>query len=131
MMRLNKKKEEAKAVAEAKSASSEGGSDSAMDIVKSEGGGSNEQQQSDNGAVSVLGIGGKRITGATAKKPTKKRTPGEIRIQKGFHVHLSFFIVYTHMLLLFSCLCGCVLFLSRYSSFPFFAFILLILLRYC
>jgi hypothetical protein len=86
MMRLNKKKEEAKAAADAKTASSEGGSDSAMDIVKSEGG---EQQQSDSGAVSVLGIGGKRITGATAKKPTKKRTPGEIRIQKGFVIFLS------------------------------------------
>jgi hypothetical protein len=130
MMRLNKKKEEAKAAAEAKTASSEGGSDSAMDIVKSEGGGSNEQQQSDNGAVSVLGIGGKRITGATAKKPTKKRTPGEIRIQKGFRVIFRFSS--------FTLICYCCFPVSMdvFSFFlvisrSFFSFILLILLRYC
>ena len=34
--------------------------------------------------VSLLGIGGKQIKG-NVKKGTKKRTPGEIRIQKGNH----------------------------------------------
>ena len=83
MMRLGKKKEEAKA--EAKS------NDTAMEVTKSEGDVSTKEteeegKESGNGAVSVLGIGGKRIQGNAAKKPTKKRTPGEIRIQKGTFV---------------------------------------------
>jgi hypothetical protein len=75
MMRLGKKKEEAKQ--EAKS--------DPMEVTKSEGDNTNTEshEAGEAGAVSVLGIGGKRIQGNTAKKPTKKRTPGEIRIQKG------------------------------------------------
>lgn len=40
--------------------------------------------EGDATALSVLGIGGKQLrTGAPKKLGTKKRTPGEIRIQKG------------------------------------------------
>lgn len=38
--------------------------------------------------VSLLGIGGKAIGGGAAKAAGKKRTPGEIRIQKGLLFHL-------------------------------------------
>lgn len=40
-------------------------------------------------ALSVLGIGGKQLrTGAAKKLGTKKRTPGEIRIQKGSFISI-------------------------------------------
>jgi ubiquitin-conjugating enzyme E2 M len=38
--------------------------------------------ETNGGSLSLLGIGGKQIKTTTAKKATKKRTPGEIRIQK-------------------------------------------------
>ena len=36
----------------------------------------------DTGTITLLGIGGKQVTSGS-KKMTKKRTPGELRIQKG------------------------------------------------
>ncbi len=41
-----------------------------------------EPKEEDAGGLSLLGIGGKQIKSG-AKKAGKKRTPGEIRIQKG------------------------------------------------
>jgi hypothetical protein len=79
MLRLNKKKEEAKQQQEAKA---EEKGEEPME-VEGKSGDNSEQAEGEEGAVSVLGIGGKRIQGNAAKKPTKKRTPGEIRIQKG------------------------------------------------
>jgi hypothetical protein len=40
------------------------------------------KEEEGSGGLSLLGIGGKQIK-AGAKKAGKKRTPGEIRIQKG------------------------------------------------
>ncbi|RYH26040.1 hypothetical protein EON65_14940 [archaeon] len=43
-----------------------------------------EADSKDNGEkVSLLGFGGRQLGGAGAKASGKKRTPGEIRIQKG------------------------------------------------
>lgn len=43
-----------------------------------------ETEDGGGATLSVLGIGGKQLkTGAAKKAGTKKRTPGEIRIQKG------------------------------------------------
>ncbi len=42
------------------------------------------------GGISLLGIGGKQVKGAPVKKG-KKRTPGELRIQKGNVYHLFCF----------------------------------------
>jgi hypothetical protein len=39
--------------------------------------------ESSEGKVSLLGIGGRQIGGAGTKPAGKRRTPGEIRIQKG------------------------------------------------
>lgn len=41
-----------------------------------------KEDEEQPGGLSLLGIGGKQIKGG-AKKAGKKRTPGEIRIQKG------------------------------------------------
>lgn len=41
-----------------------------------------EKEAEGAGVISVLGIGGKQIKSAVPKKAAKKRTPGEIRIQK-------------------------------------------------
>lgn len=40
-------------------------------------------QEEEEGGLSLLGIGGKQIKTGNVKKTGKKRTPGEIRIQKG------------------------------------------------
>lgn len=40
-------------------------------------------EKSDEGKVSLLGVGGKSTRTDGSKKAGKKRTPGEIRIQKG------------------------------------------------
>lgn len=80
MLRLNKKKEEAKQQQEAKA---EEKGEEPMEVEGKSGDNSEQPAEGEEGAVSVLGIGGKRIQGNAAKKPTKKRTPGEIRIQKG------------------------------------------------
>ncbi len=84
-MRL-KKKEEAKVEAKPEAKAD----DTAMEVEgKSEGTNvtetttTTEENTEGTGAVSVLGIGGRKIQGNAAKKPSKKRTPGEIRIQKG------------------------------------------------
>jgi len=83
-MRL-KKKEEAKVEAKPEAKAD----DTAMEVEgKSEGTNvtetttTTEETTEGTGAVSVLGIGGRKIQGNAAKKPSKKRTPGEIRIQK-------------------------------------------------
>ena len=44
-----------------------------------------KEEEEQPGGLSLLGIGGKQIKGG-AKKAGKKRTPGEIRIQKGIFV---------------------------------------------
>ena len=48
-----------------------------------------EPKEEGGGGLSLLGIGGKQIKSG-AKKTGKKRTPGEIRIQKGWHDDLYF-----------------------------------------
>jgi hypothetical protein len=64
MLALKKKREaEAKAAAEAPAATAE--------------------QPASTEKVSLLGIGGKKKTKSGENSGTKKRTPGEIRIQKG------------------------------------------------
>jgi len=44
--------------------------------------GTETKTEENGGSLSVFGVGGKQIKSTTAKKVTKKRTPGEIRIQK-------------------------------------------------
>ena len=44
--------------------------------------GENDKDQPDS-SISLLGVGGKQIGGAVRAKGVKKRTPGEIRIQRG------------------------------------------------
>ncbi len=75
MIRMQKQKEEAKKEAERVAA---------MDVAEAENGNCDEQEsKAQEGGLSLLGIGGKQIRAATGKKVGKKRTPGEIRIQKG------------------------------------------------
>lgn len=78
MIRMQKQKEEAKKEAERQAA---------MDVAEQEESNGKCDDQSEaktqEGGLSVLGIGGKQIRSAGAKKVGKKRTPGEIRIQKG------------------------------------------------
>lgn len=79
MIRIKKKNAEAAAAAAAAEAAvteAAGG-----DSKKGEGEGK-EMDSEAPGVISVLGIGGKQIKSAVPKKATKKRTPGEIRIQK-------------------------------------------------
>lgn len=77
MIRMQKQKEEAKKEAERQAA---------LEIAEQEANGKCGDEQESNGqegGLSVLGIGGKQIRTGAAKKVGKKRTPGEIRIQKG------------------------------------------------
>lgn len=96
-MRL-KKKEEAKPEAKPEAKAD----DTAMEVEgKSEGETPSTEttgeEKTETGAVSVLGIGGRRIQPGGGKKPTKKRTPGEIRIQKGKKLALFLILVaWTH-----------------------------------
>ena len=58
--------------------------DAPMDTGKSTGAEDGKSDAKDDDAgLSLLGIGGKQIKAGTSKKAGKKRTPGEIRIQKG------------------------------------------------
>jgi hypothetical protein len=87
MIRLQKKTEQAKKEQEAKD-SVVASTDSAPMVVDGEAAAvatdsaADSKEETEAGGLSLLGIGGKQIKGG-AKKATKKRTPGEIRIQKG------------------------------------------------
>lgn len=58
------------------------------------------------GKVSLLGIGGRQIGSTAAKSTGKRRTPGEIRIQKGKALSLCPCCVLC--VLLWVCVCGSV-----------------------
>jgi hypothetical protein len=75
MLALKKKREEAKAAAEA--AAKDADADTPTD---DSGVGTHSPA---NNKVSLLGVGGKKQTKNGDSKATKKRSPGEIRIQKG------------------------------------------------
>ncbi len=74
MIRMQKQKEEAKKEAERVSA---------MEVAEAGGQCDEQESKGQEGGLSLLGIGGKQIRTGAAKKAGKKRTPGEIRIQKG------------------------------------------------
>ncbi len=80
---MQKQKEEAKKESERQIA---------MEVAEAEANGKcDDQSAPQQGGLSLLGIGGKQIKAGTAKKAGKKRTPGEIRIQKGlFFDHILF-----------------------------------------
>lgn len=72
--------------------------------------GESSEATEENGQVSLLGIGGKQIKG-TVKRAAKKKTPGEIRIQKGIYnfinisLFISFFVFLFRWLILLSICC--------------------------
>jgi len=81
---MQKKAEEAKKQKEAEAAgTAENGTNGTAQATASTTPGSTEMEveEPQEGGLSLLGIGGKQIKGG-AKKVGKKRTPGEIRIQK-------------------------------------------------
>lgn len=76
MLRLQKKKEEdAKAAAAAAAAASE--------EIPEKQSGDGVSGGSSGATVSLLGIGGKAVTTGSEKKNISRRTPGELRVQKG------------------------------------------------
>jgi len=109
MIRLKQKKaeEEKKAVAEAEKQQTEekgaslsetsGISDSntTSNTVAAPAGESGVNSSSGGGGLKLLGIGGKstRTNGeGTGKTTGKKKTPGEIRIQKGMYIYIFIYI---------------------------------------
>ena len=89
MLRLKKtqeKKEEVPSVAPSPTETIENNSASEPMQVDGNSTGSAEAtvstEEEGNGGISLLGIGGKQVKGGAVKKG-KKRTPGELRIQKG------------------------------------------------
>lgn len=76
MIRMQKQKEEAKKELERQVA---------VEVAEAEANGKCDESAPQQGGLSLLGIGGKQIKTGTAKKAGKKRTPGEIRIQKGIN----------------------------------------------
>jgi len=89
MLALKKKREaEAKAKAEAEAAAATGAASPAAGPSSPPAAAASEESSASNtNKVSLLGIGGKKKksdgAGANGTNGTKKRTPGEIRIQKG------------------------------------------------
>ena len=75
-----KKEKAAEEEAAATSATAEGTTPMACDSTNPT---TEAEPKEESGGLSLLGIGGKQIKGGAAKKGGKKRTPGEIRIQKG------------------------------------------------
>ena len=95
MLALKKKREaEAKAKAEAEAAAAVQEPSSAPMEVDASTSSSSSDNNNSSKKVSLLGIGGKKKKSddGGAKNGTKKRTPGEIRIQKGE----SLYILYVH-----------------------------------
>lgn len=82
MLALKKKREaEQKAVADAAAAPKEVPETDATNETGSDN--NTNGGNSNNNKVSLLGIGGVKKGNATSSNAQKKRTPGEIRIQKG------------------------------------------------
>lgn len=86
MLALRKKREkQAKEEAEAAAAEAAAAAADGNGAVQSPGtapGASSSSSDNKGGKTSILGIGGKKKAGGAGGRPAKKRSPGEIRIQK-------------------------------------------------
>lgn len=102
MLALKKKREaEAKAKAEAEAAAAVQEPSSAPMEVDASTSSSSSSTNNSSKKVSLLGIGGKKKKSddGGAKNGTKKRTPGEIRIQKGEFVFVIILLCCTTLCL--------------------------------
>jgi hypothetical protein len=85
MLRLKQKKEQEKKAEEERAASDHPADTNSGDVSTGGEGVDSEPPSSGGGGLKLLGIGGKEARSASTngKAATRKRTPGEIRIQKG------------------------------------------------
>lgn len=83
MLALKKKREAEAKAKEAEAAAQANGGGGFGSAVQTPGSAPSAPTAESSNKVSLLGVGGKKKKSGTGPNGTKKRTPGEIRIQKG------------------------------------------------